>query len=151
MLWRKKYDFAFAGNDAKSDGGRARKIAAACGRCEKTVAPLAMDSNPVALTTSANIPTAKVPTKPKVKDFTAPGVVKPKPAKKESFLSGVDSSDMVLIGLGAAFFLLGIWLRFGAYVDGMRPYRGFGIIAIIIGVSMLKAGWPGREHWRDDF
>lgn len=111
---------------------------------------------PVAPSTSAKSAVAKsAVTKSKVKDFTTPDGVKAIGKAKTSkptpgLLSGVDWADFTLLGLGAGFFALGLWLRFGAYVDGVRPYKTFGIIAIIIGISMLKAGMPGREHWRDD-
>ena len=94
--------------------------------------------------------------KSKVKDFTtsdgsaAINKAKGKSKSTSGFLSGVDWADVTLLGLGAVFLVLGLWLRFGAYVDGIRPYKTFGIIGIVIGISMLKAGMPGREHWRDD-
>lgn len=100
---------------------------------------------------AAKMPLLPTPPAAKSRDFTQPGAVKPKPAKKESIFKNVDWADMTLLGLGAVIMLMGLWLRFGAYVEGMRPYKGFGILALIIGGSMVKAGMPGREHWRDDF
>lgn len=97
------------------------------------------------------VPLQHTAKKDTVKDFTQPNAIKSKPKAKESALSNVDWADVTLLGLGALFFVAGLWLRFGAYVDGHRPYKTFGIIALVIGVSMVKAGMPGREHWRDDF
>ncbi len=89
-------------------------------------------------------PPLKTPTTPKVKDFTLPGSVKPKPAKKESVFSGMDSSDAALLIIGV------ILIGAGAYLSLYVSIRT-GIIFLVLGVSALKAGQPGREHWKDDF
>jgi tetratricopeptide (TPR) repeat protein len=109
-----------------------------------------------ALPTVPATPAQKAGTKNSVRDFTTPDAArainkaKDKSKSSPSFLNGVDWADVTLLGLGAIFLVLGLWLRFGAVVDGIRPYKTFGIIGIVIGISMLKAGMPGREHWRDD-
>ncbi len=90
------------------------------------------------------VPPVKTPTTPKVRDFTAPGAIQAKAAKKESIFSGVDSSDMALLVIGAV--LLGA----GVYVSLYFSIR-VGIVLILLGISALKAGQPGREHWKDDF
>jgi tetratricopeptide (TPR) repeat protein len=76
---------------------------------------------------------------------------KAKPAKAKKPAPEIDWAEWTLRILGAAFVIGGIYLRFFVTVENFRAYKWPGVICIIIGISMLKAGFSGPDDWKDDY
>lgn len=92
-------------------------------------------------------PAAPVPPKAVAKDNAKPAKVKSKPAKPKA---EIDWASITLLGLGALLVVGGLYLNFVMY-EGIRPYRLFGRIAIMIGVGMFAAGLPShKDDWKSD-
>jgi uncharacterized membrane protein HdeD (DUF308 family) len=105
--------------------------------------PLAAPPMPAAPKTAAKN-AAKTNTKTDAKKDAVAAKAKKKPQAE------IDWAEWTLRILGIAFLLGGIWALF-ATVEGIHVYTFFGRVAIVVGISMLKAGFPSKEDWKNDF
>ena len=71
-----------------------------------------------------------------------------RPAKPKAEIDYVEWSLRIM---GFIFVVGGLYLRFGLRVEGIRIYSLPGMICIVLGIAMLKAGFPSEDDWKDDF
>lgn len=92
-------------------------------------------------------PAKAAPPPAPVKNVATPAKpAKPAPPKEE-----IDYAEWTLRILGITLLLGGIYLRFFMTYESYRIYKGPGLIAIIIGIALIKAGFPSEDDWKDDY
>lgn len=110
----------------------------------KVTAPLSAPV-PVPAAASAAKTTAKV--SGAKKDLKTNKIsAKPAAPKKE-----IDWAEVTLQVLGGIFLVAGVYLKFVYVVENFHIYSLPGTICIVIGISMLKAGFPSKDDWKNDF